>query len=50
MVRSDAYRDQYVPVNGVYLPSARRVISADDAGITVRELELSDYELRGNLL
>ena len=47
MVRSDAYQDQYVPVDGIYLPAARRVISADDAGITVRELELSDYELRG---
>jgi hypothetical protein len=50
LVRSDAYQDQYVPVDGVYLPASRRVVSADDAGITVRELALSDHVIQDSLL
>ena len=49
LIRSDAYQDRYVAVDGVYLPAGRRVVSAEDGGITVRELKLSDHALRSDL-
>lgn len=45
MTRSDTYHDWYELVQGVPLPAFRRVITADDAGITLRQLLLSEHEL-----
>lgn len=45
LTRADTYRDHYVPVAAVYLPAIRRVVTADDAGMTVREIRFSDHEL-----
>jgi hypothetical protein len=45
LTRADTYADRYTVVEGVFLPAARRVSTADDTGITVRELRLSDHHL-----
>jgi hypothetical protein len=45
LLRADAYTDAFVDVGGLLLPSRRRVATASDAGLTVRELELGDHEL-----
>ncbi len=43
--RADTYCDRYAPVDGVYLPVSRRVVTADDAGVTAREMALIDHAL-----
>ncbi len=43
--RADVYKDTYEDVEGVYLPVSRRIISADDEGVTVRQLRLSRHAL-----
>ncbi len=45
LTRADVYADRYATVNGVELPAARRVATASDDGLTVRELVLSDHRL-----
>jgi hypothetical protein len=44
LLRADAYTDAYVERDGILLPARRRVATASDAGLTVRELELTDHE------
>lgn len=44
---TELYRDEVVEVGGVQLPALRRVVRADAAGLSVRELSLSDHELIG---
>lgn len=46
LTRSDIYTDRYESVGGVTLPAERRVLSAKDAGITGREIRLSNWKLR----
>lgn len=45
LTRADAYTDRYVPVDGVYLPTLRRVITATDDGLTVQEMVLTGHEI-----
>lgn len=46
LTRSDIYTDRYESVGGVTLPAERRVLSAEDDGITGREIRLSNWKLR----
>lgn len=45
LVRADAYTDRYAPVDGVYLPTLRRVITASDDGLTAQEMVLTGHEI-----
>lgn len=45
LTRSDAYTDSYVVVDGVTVPSYRRVVTFKDSGQSVRELLLSNHKL-----
>lgn len=45
LTRSDAYNDRYVVVDGVTVPSYRRVVTFKDDGQSVRELTLSNHRL-----
>lgn len=45
VVRTDIYRDGYIPVGDVHLPLSRRITTADDSGITTRLILLRDHEL-----
>jgi hypothetical protein len=45
LIRTTIYHDTYIAVEGTYLPARRRVIEADDNGLTVRELQLSAHQL-----
>jgi Protein of unknown function (DUF3386) len=43
--RADAYTDSYVERAGVFLPAGRRVATANEEGLFVRELELVGHDL-----
>jgi hypothetical protein len=45
LLRADAYTDAFADLGGLLLPSRRRVATASDAGLTVREVELTAHEL-----
>jgi hypothetical protein len=45
LTATEAYRDEVVEVDGVFLPAARRVVRGDSAGLSVRELILSGHGL-----
>ncbi|MEW6582216.1 MAG: DUF3386 family protein [Actinomycetota bacterium] len=45
--RTDIYTDEHVVVGDAVLPSVRRVSSADDGGLRVREIVLNGHELVG---
>lgn len=45
LVRSDMYHDTYAEIEGVWLPVARQVTTADDDGFTARRLELTEISL-----
>lgn len=45
---SNIYRDRFVEVNGVHLPSERRVIQGRDDGISVRQFALSEHQILGD--
>jgi hypothetical protein len=45
LTRSDAYTDSYVVVDGVTVPSYRRVVTFKDDGQSVRELSISNHKL-----
>lgn len=45
LIRSDVYQDHYVKLDGVWLPALRQVLTADDSGLLVRVLELSEHRL-----
>ena len=45
LTATEAYRDEVVDVEGVFLPSLRRVVRGDRDGLSVRELALSDHTL-----
>jgi Protein of unknown function (DUF3386) len=45
LLRADVYDDGYVELDGILLPARRRVATASDGGLTVRELELTDHQL-----
>ncbi|MGH2549513.1 MAG: DUF3386 family protein, partial [Thermomicrobiales bacterium] len=45
LTRSDAYTDGYVVVDGVTVPSYRRVVTFQDSGQSVRELTISNHNL-----
>lgn len=47
VVRTDIYRDGYMPVEGVYLPLSRRVITADETGTSIWQIMLRDHRLLG---
>jgi hypothetical protein len=47
LIRTDVYRDEYVYVGDVHLPSRREVTSATDAGLITRTLELTGHEVIG---
>ncbi len=43
LTRTDVYQDRYVDIDGVYLPSQRRILRAEDSGISVHELALTNH-------
>lgn len=45
IVRTDIYRDGYLPVEGIYLPLGRRITTADDSGVTTRQILFRDHRL-----
>lgn len=45
VVRTDIYRDGYIPVKGIYLPLGRRITTADDSGVTNRQILFRDHRL-----
>jgi hypothetical protein len=45
VIRTDIYRDGYIPVGDVHLPLSRRITTADDSGITTRLILLRDHRL-----
>lgn len=45
LTRSVSYTDLYVAVDGYHLPSSRRMIISDDAGVHVQIIEFSDHKL-----
>ena len=45
LTRTDVYRDEYQAVDEVYLPFARRITTADDAGISARWLTFSGHQV-----
>lgn len=45
LTRTDAYTDSHVVVDGVLLPAARQVATADDEGLHARRFELSGHAL-----
>ena len=45
LVRAEAYEDGYVSGAGVLLPASRRVATATDDGLVVRELRLAGHDL-----
>lgn len=45
LVRTDIYRDKYMPVGGVYLPLNRRVVTAADSGTSIWQVMLRDHRL-----
>lgn len=45
LLRAEAYEDRYTEVAGVLLPSCRRVSTASDGGLVVREIRLEGHEL-----
>lgn len=45
VARTDIYRDGYMPVEGVYLPLSRRVITADETGSSIWQIMLRDHRL-----
>lgn len=45
LTRADTFSDRYTVVANVYLPAARRVVTAEDAGVTARQFTLSRHHL-----
>ena len=43
--RAEIYSSEYVLADGVYLLARRRVVTVDDRGLRVRQLELRDHTL-----
>lgn len=48
--RSDVYRDVYETIDGLPLPVARQIISADDDGITTRRMDLSGHRVLARVI
>lgn len=44
LTATEAYRDDVVEVEGVFLPAARRVVRGDEEGLSVREIELAGHK------
>jgi hypothetical protein len=47
LVRAEIYRDGYIAVGDIHLPLSRRITTAEDSGITTRQILLRDHELLG---
>jgi hypothetical protein len=45
LTRTDVYQDRYVDIDGVYLPSQRRILRAEDSGISVHGLTFTNHAL-----
>lgn len=45
LTRTDAYQDRYADIDGVYLPAQRRILRAEDSGISVHEMALTNHVL-----
>lgn len=45
LTRVDTYSDQYAGINGLYLPTLRRVVTATDSGVETRQIRLSEHRL-----
>ncbi len=45
LTRADTYSDQYAGINGLYLPTLRRVVTATDNGVETRQIRLTDHQL-----
>jgi hypothetical protein len=45
LTATEAYRDAVVDVDGIFLPSSRRVVRGDGDGLSVRELDLAEHAL-----
>lgn len=45
LTRTDSYQDRYVDIDGVYLPAQRRILRAEDGGVSVHELTVTNHVL-----
>ena len=43
LTASEAYTDTYTPLDGILVPASRTVVRADNEGLAVRRLTLSDH-------
>lgn len=46
VLRSEAFTDQYVKVDQVWLPASRRIVRAEGGKVTTRLIELRNYRLK----
>lgn len=46
LVASEAHSDAYVRLDGTLVPGTRTIVRADDSGLSVRKLVLSNHEAR----
>lgn len=45
LIRADAYSDQYAGIDGLYLPTLRRVTTATDSGVETRQMRITEHRL-----
>jgi len=45
LMRSVGYTDLYIPIEGCYLPSSRRIIISDDTGVHTHAIDFSSHKL-----
>jgi hypothetical protein len=45
LTATEAYRDEVVEVDGIFLPAVRRVVRGDGTGLSVRELRLTGHAM-----
>src|SRR5258708_31916678 len=45
LMRSVGYTDLYIPIEGYYLPSSRRIIISDDTGVHTHAIDFSSHKL-----
>jgi hypothetical protein len=45
LTKTEAYTDDYVEVDGVWLPQSRRVVTMDDNGLTARQITFTGHQL-----
>lgn len=47
LLQVDAFHDQHHPLDGIYLPKQRQVLSSDQSEVLVRQMSFSNHRLLG---